>query len=199
MLTSAGGKAYLFFLGILFLALAVPHAQAETIRNIQADSESYVIGKGDVLEIVIWQEPDLSREVKVRVDGRISMPLVDDVMAAGKTPMDLKQTVTGRLSRFIQEPEVTVIVRNQISKSYYVLGEVRQVGEFALEKDLTLMQAITRAQGFTEWANKRNLVLFRQSGDSEERIDINYRDIVSGSAPEQNLRIQPGDTLVVPH
>ncbi|WP_291320429.1 polysaccharide biosynthesis/export family protein [Desulfonatronospira sp.] len=199
MLTSAGGKAYLFFLGILFLALAVPHAQAETIRNIQADSESYVIGKGDVLEIVIWQEPDLSREVKVRVDGRISMPLVDDVMAAGKTPMDLKQTVTGRLSRFIQDPEVTVIVRNQISKSYYVLGEVRQVGEFALEKDLTLMQAITRAQGFTEWANKRNLVLFRQSGDSEERIDINYRDIVSGSAPEQNLRIQPGDTLVVPH
>lgn len=199
MLTSAGGKAYLFFLGILFLALAVPHAQAETIRNIQADSESYVIGKGDVLEIVIWQEPDLSREVKVRVDGRISMPLVDDVMAAGKTPMDLKRTVTERLSRFIQDPEVTVIVRSQISKSYYVLGEVRQVGEFELEKDLTLMQAITRAQGFTEWANKRNLVLFRQSGDSEERIDINYRDIVSGSAPEQNLRIQPGDTLVVPH
>ncbi len=180
-------------MGAMLFCLSSGPVQAED------QDDYYVIGKGDFLKIVVWKEPELSSQVRVRVDGRISMPLVDDVLAAGMTPLELKEVVTDRLAEFIEIPEVTVIVQDQISKSYYVLGEVRQQGEFALEKDLTVMQAITRAQGFTEWANKRNLILFRQSGDREERIDINYRDIVAGSAPEQNFRIQPGDTLVVPH
>jgi polysaccharide export outer membrane protein len=166
----------------------------------QADStpDYYIIGKGDILEIVIWQEPQLSREVRVRVDGRISIPLADDILAAGMTPTELKNALTDRLKKYIEAPEVTVIVRNQSSKSYYVLGEVRRQGEFELEKDITLLQALTRSEGFTEWANKRNLLLLRQVDGREQRIDINYRDIVSGAAPEQNLKIQPGDTLVVP-
>jgi len=169
--------------------------------KVQADSapEYYIIGKGDLLEIVVWNEPELSRQVMVRMDGRISIPLADDVMAAGKTPMELKQTVTERLAKFIEAPEVTVIVQNQFNKPhYYVLGEVGQQGEFELEKDLTLLQALAKADGFTEWANKRNLLLLRKSNGKEQRIDINYRDILSGSAPGQNLKIQPGDTLVVP-
>jgi polysaccharide biosynthesis/export protein len=168
--------------------------------QVQADSvpDYYVIGKGDLLEIVVWQEPELSREVKVRVDGRISIPLADDILAAGMTPVELKNALTDRLKNYIETPEVTVIVRSQSSKSYYVLGEVRRQGEFELEKDITLMQALTRADGFTEWANKRNLLLLRHVNGREQRIDINYRDIVSGAAPEQNLKIQPGDTLVVP-
>ena len=160
----------------------------------------YLVGEGDILEIVVWKEQELSRQVKVRVDGRISMPLVNDVQAAGLTPLELKQVVTESLAEFIEGPEVTIIVQNQVSKSYYVLGEVQGQGEFELDKELTLLQALARAQGFTDWADQKNLLLLRKNGvGQEKRIRINYRDIISGKAPEQNLHIQPGDTLVVPY
>ncbi len=177
---------------VLFCLLSAP-VQAEY------QEDYYIIGKGDILEIVIWKEPELSRQVKVRVDGRISMPLVDDVQAAGLTPLELKEKIHNTLSDFIEGPEVTVIVQNQISKSYYVLGEVRGQGEFELDKELTLLQALARAQGFTDWADKKSLLLLRRGDNGEERIHLNYRDIVSGDAPEQNLLIRPGDTLVVPY
>ena len=180
-------------LGAALLCLSAAPVQAEV------QEDHYIIGKGDILEIVVWQEPELSRQVKVRVDGRISMPLVDDVQAAGLTPLELKEVVTENLAEFIEAPEATVIVQNQVSKSYYVLGEVRGQGEFELDKELTLLQALARAQGFTEWADKRNLLLLRQGKDGQERFEINYRNIISGDAPEQNLLIKPGDTLVVPY
>ena len=163
-----------------------------------AESDHYLIGEGDVLDIVVWKEPELSKLVKVRVDGRISMPLVDDVLAAGKTPLQLKQIITQRLEEFIEAPEVTVIVNQQVSKSYYVLGEVRQQGEYPLEKDVNVLQAIAKTNGFTEWANKRNILLLRRSGGNQQSFNIDYRDIISGSNPDLNMRIMPGDTIVVP-
>ncbi len=187
------GSWILCLLGAALFCLSAAPAQAEV------QEDYYVIGKGDILEIVVWQEPEISRQVKVRVDGRISMPLVDDVQASGLTPLELKEIVTQNLAEFIEAPEATVIVQNQVSKSYYVMGEVNGQGEFELDKELTLLQALARAQGFTDWADKRNLLLLRQNKDGEERFDINYRDIISGDAPEQNLQIKPGDTLVVPY
>lgn len=184
---------------ILCLLATVLFCLSASPAKAEIQEDYYVIGKGDILEIVIWKEPELSRQVKVRVDGRISVPLVDDVQAAGLTPLELKEVVTREVAEFIEGPEVTIIVQNQISKSYYVLGEVRGQGEFELDKDITLLQALARSQGFTEWANKRRLLLLRQGENGEERININYRDIVSGDAPEQNLLIKPGDTLVVPY
>ncbi len=174
-----------------FLILMVGQVQAE-------ERDYYLIGEGDVLDITVWKEPELSRSVKVRVDGRISMPLVDDVLAAGRTPLELKEIVTTRLEEFIEAPEVTVIVHQQASKSYYVLGEVRQQGEYPLEKDVSVLQAIAKTNGFTEWANKRNILLLRNSGNNQQRFDIDYRDIVSGSNPELNMQLMPGDTIVVP-
>ena len=166
---------------------------------IQAEeTDHYLIGEGDVLDIAVWKEPELSRLVKVRVDGRISMPLVDDVLAAGRTPLELKEIVTGRLEEFVEAPEVTVIVHQQVSKSYYVLGEVRQQGEFPLEKDVNVLQAIAKTNGFTEWASKRNILLLRRSGGDQQSFNIDYRDIISGSNPELNMQLRAGDTIVVP-
>jgi len=181
---------------LLFVLLAVP-VKAGSHQG--PGSGEYIIGKGDLLEIVVWQEPELSRQVRVRVDGRISIPLADDVSAAGKTPMELKEAVTQRLAQYIEAPEVTVIVQEQfIRPQYYILGEVRQQGEFELDRDLTVLQALAKSQGFSDWADKRNILLLRKEGDREQRININYRDIVSGSAPGQNVQLKPGDTLVVP-
>ncbi|WP_028575379.1 polysaccharide biosynthesis/export family protein [Desulfonatronovibrio hydrogenovorans] len=183
--------------GILFI-LFISAILAGPVHSGQ-ENEYYIIGKGDVLDIIVWKEPELSSQVKVRVDGRISMPLVDDILAAGMTPVELKQELTGHLSEFIEGPEVTVIVQNQISKSYYVLGEVAQQGEFPIEKDITLLQALAKSQGLTEWASKRNIFILRQTDDGEERISIDYREIIRGNDPAQNIRIMPGDTLVVPY
>jgi polysaccharide export outer membrane protein len=128
------------------------------------------------------------------------MPLVDEVLAAGRTPLQLKEKITASLSKFVEGPEVTVIVISQDSSAYYVLGEVEQNGEFPLEKEVTLLQALARANGFTDWADQKNLLLLRKDKNGEEkRIRINYRDIVSGKTPEHNLHLQPGDTLVVPY
>lgn len=158
----------------------------------------YTIGKGDVLEIAVWNEPEVSRKVQVRVDGRISMPLVDDIQAAGMTPMELKDVITRRLADYIEVPVVTIMIHEKAPKSYFVLGEVANPGEFTLADDITVLQALAMAGGFTEWANKRNLLLLRKTDTGEQRIDINYRDIVSGKETSQNLRILPGDTVVVP-
>ena len=180
----------------IFLASNVQAGQ--DYQNMTLD-EYYVIGKGDVLDIVVWLEPELSRQAKVRLDGRISMPLVDDVMAAGKTPMELKQEITDHLARYIEGPEVTVIVQSQVSNTYYILGEVNSQGEYPMEKNITLLQALARANGFTDWANKRNLFILRQTEDGEKRINLNYREIIRDEAMEQNLLLMPGDTLVVPY
>ncbi len=190
-----GGK--LFFC-IFALFLWTSHVQAAQDYQSMTLDEHYIIGKGDVLNITVWREPDVSSQVKVRLDGRISMPLVDDVMAAGMTPVELKDVLTGHMAQFIEEPEVTVIVNNQVSKSYYVLGEVSQQGEFPIEKEITVLQALAKSQGLTDWASERNIFILRRNHDGEQRININYRDIVRGDDPAQNVRIMPGDTLVVP-
>lgn len=161
--------------------------------------DSYLIGNGDVLEIVTWKEPDFSRdEITVRLDGQISFPLLNDITAAGKTPTQLKKDIEKRLKDFVAEPNVTVTVRIGASKRFYILGEVMKTGEYPLVKNLTVLQAFAIAGGFTEWASKKEIILFRREGDEEKVIRIDYRQIMKGNDFSQNVEIKADDTIIVP-
>jgi len=162
-------------------------------------SAEYVIGIGDILEIVTWKEPDFSREeVLVRLDGRISFPLLDDIQAAGQTPVQLKKRIEARLKEYVAAPSVTVTVRNAASQRFYILGEVAHTGEYPLVKDLTVLQAFAIAGGFTEWASKKEIILFRKEDGKEKVIQINYKDIIKDKDFSQNVVIKPDDTIIVP-
>lgn len=159
----------------------------------------YHIGVGDVLEIVTWKEPDFSRdEVLVRTDGKISFPLLNDVQASGKTPPQLKEIIEEKLKEFISTPNVTVTVRNPGSQKFYILGEVANTGEYPLIKNLTVLQAFAIAGGFTEWASKKEIILFRRENGKDRVIQINYKDIVKDKDFSQNVKIKTDDTIIVP-
>ena len=190
---------------ILLLLTTAPFcfSQSELPKNQAGESTGptniYIIGSGDILEIVTWKEPDFTREeVIVRIDGNISFPLLDDVMAAGKTPTQLKFDIQNRLSEYVAEPHVTVTVRNAASKRFYILGEVGNTGEYPLVKNLTALQAFASAGGFTEWASKKEILVFRRINGKDEIIRINYKKIVKGEDFEQNVQLMPDDTIIVP-
>lgn len=162
-------------------------------------TQEYRIGVGDILEIVTWKEPDFSREeVLVRLDGKISFPLINDIPAAGKTTTDLKEAIEKRLKEYISNPNVTVTIRNAASQRFYILGEVANTGEYPLTKDLTVLQAFALAGGFTEWASKNEIILFRREGGKEQVFRINYKKIVKDQDFSQNVTIRANDTIIVP-
>lgn len=181
-------------LGFLVLIFSTIAGAAE---KGSAQDEDYQIGKSDVLEINVWKEEDLTRNVRVRKDGRITMPLLDDIRAAGRTPVQLKEIIQEGLEEYIDSPTVTVIVQSQESKRYYIIGEVARTGEYPLIKDLSVVQAITNAGGFTEWADKDDILLLRRFSWGEKRIEVDYDAIVSGKEPKQNVQLQADDTIVV--
>ncbi|BBO81353.1 sugar ABC transporter substrate-binding protein [Desulfosarcina ovata subsp. sediminis] len=185
---------------ILFASLiAICIAVTPLNTSAQSPKDSYLIGNGDILEIVTWKEPDFSREeIIVRLDGKISFPLLDDVMAAGKTPTRLKLDIQDGLKAYVSEPHVTVTVRSAASKRFYILGEVVRTGEYPLTKSLTVLQAFALAGGFTEWASKKEIILFRRHQGQETVIRIDYKDILKGKDFSQNVEIQADDTIVVP-
>ncbi|MDZ7761104.1 MAG: polysaccharide biosynthesis/export family protein [Desulfovermiculus sp.] len=178
---------------VWFLAApAVGWAEESNLIN-----KEYLIKKGDVLEINVWKEEELTRVLKVRVDGKISLPLVDDIQAAGRTPMDLKETIQEALTEYIEVPQVTVIVQEQ-SGQYYLIGEVAGTGAYPLQRDLTVIQALAQAGGFTEWADKDSILLLRREQGEEKRIEVDYDAIVAGNPSHNNVLIQAGDTIIVP-
>ena len=159
----------------------------------------YTIGVGDILDIVTWKEPDFSKEeVLVRLDGKISFPLLDEVQAAGLSPLQLKRNIEVRLKEFVASPSVTVSVRNAASQRFYILGEVAHTGEYPMVKNLTVLQAFALAGGFTEWASKKEIILLRKEGDKEIVLRINYKDIIKGKDLKQNVAINADDTIIVP-
>jgi polysaccharide export outer membrane protein len=162
-------------------------------------AQEYRIGVGDILEIVTWKEPDFSREeVLVRIDGKISFPLTNDIAAAGKTTSDLKSAIEKRLKDFVSNPNVTVTVRNAASQRFYILGEVVNTGEYPITKDLTVLQAFALAGGFTEWASKNEIVLYRKDAGKEQVFRINYKKIIKDQDFSQNVSIKADDTIIVP-
>ena len=159
----------------------------------------YKIGSGDILDITTWKEPDFSRvEILVRIDGKISFPLLDDVQAGGRTPLELKKDIQNKLKGFISNPVVTVNVRSPASKRIYILGEVVNTGEYPLVKNLTVLQAFALAGGFTEWASKKEIILFRKEDGKDKTIRINYKNILNGKDFSQNVQLQADDTIIVP-
>lgn len=165
----------------------------------QAVDENFLIGADDVLAISVWKEPDLSRSIPVRSDGKITLPLIGEVQASGKTPRQLQQEIADKLQSFISEPEVTVIVQEIRSQRYNVLGMVAKPGSYMLTKSTTVLDAIAVAGGFRDFAKKKSIYVLRQGPDgAQSRLPFNYKEVVKGKNPEQNVTLKPRDTVVVP-
>ena len=158
----------------------------------------YVIQPNDVLEIFVWNEPSLSRQVRVRPDGRISFPLVQDVKAVGLTPIELKATAEERLSEYLESPNVTVMVEAIEHYSVFVTGLVNSPGEFTSENALTVLQALSLAGGFQEYADKSGTRVFRTYGKENVIFEFNYDDVIKGKKTHQNIVLRSGDVIVVP-
>lgn len=158
----------------------------------------YVIGEEDLLAINVWKEPEVSRTVPVRPDGKISLPLINDVQAAGMTPGQLGLVITERLRKFIAEPQVTVIVTQINSRRVYIMGEVNRAGAFPLLPNMTVLQALSSAGGFTQFANLKGIYVLRNEGAKQVTFPFNYKDVIKGKRAEQNILLKPGDTIVVP-
>ncbi len=167
------------------------------VKTEEDPEDAYAIGIGDVLEISVWKNPDLSTTVPVRPDGRISVPLLGDVKAAGMTPLALRQSLTDGFREYVTAPGVSVVVKQINSQKVFVTGEVAHPGAFDLQPRAKLMQVIAMAGGLTPYAKGRVIVL-RDRGGRERRFEIELRSIIAGRRPEDNLVLQPGDTLVVP-
>ncbi len=162
-----------------------------------AAANDYVIGADDTLHISVWKEPDLSVTLPVRPDGKISMPLLDDIPAAGMTPVLLKELITARLKKFIADPRVTVVVTAMNSRRIFVTGEVTHTGPIPLLPHMTMLQALAQA-GFTQFANLKAIYVLRTEGGKQVKLPFNYKEVVKGNHPEQNIFLKPGDTIVVP-
>jgi len=163
------------------------------------EDTSYKIGGGDILNVITWREPDFSlEEILVRTDGKITLPLLDDIQAAGMTPLGLKKDIQKKLKKFVDNPVVTVTVRSPASQKFYILGEVARTGEYDLIKDLTVLQAFALAGGFTEWASKKEIILLRREDGKEKIIRVNYKNIIKGKDFSQNIPIKANDTIIVP-
>jgi polysaccharide export outer membrane protein len=169
---------------------------ADTVQETGASSD-YVIGADDVLHISVWKEPELSEQLPVRPDGKISMPLLNDIPAAGLTPLALKDSITEKLKKYIADPRVTVVVTAMNSQRIFVTGEVAHSGPITLLPQMTVLQALAQA-GFTQFANLKAIYVLRTQNGKQQKIPFNYKDVVKGNHPEQNIVLKPGDTVVVP-
>lgn len=161
------------------------------------EGAAYVIGPEDVLHIQVWKEADLTATLPVRPDGKISLPLLNDVQAAGLTPENLAETLTERLKKYIADPRVTVVVTQINSKRIYLTGEVIKSGAMPMLPNMTVLQALSSA-GLNQFARTKGIYILRVENGKQEKLPVNYRKLVKGQDIEQNYRLQPGDTIVVP-
>jgi polysaccharide export outer membrane protein len=160
---------------------------------------TYIIGDDDVLSINVWKEAEVSRTVPVRSDGKISLPLAGEVQASGQTPLQLEKLLAAKLQSFISEPEVTVIVTEIKSQKFNILGMVNKSGTFPLTSSLTVLDAVALAGGFRDFAKQKSIYVLRKNADGgESRLPFNYKEVIKGKNMAQNIKLQPGDTIVVP-
>ena len=178
---------------------AISSAQTDAAGSSKPHDENFIIGNDDVLSISVWNEPNLTKAVPVRSDGRISLPLAGEILAAGRTPLQLEHEITEKLKSFITTPEVTVIVQQVNSRKFNVLGEVGRPGSYPLTAATTVMDAIATAGGFKDFAKKSNVYVLRKgSNGSESRLKFNYKEFIKGKNSEQNVKLEPNDTVIVP-
>jgi polysaccharide biosynthesis/export protein len=163
-----------------------------------AEDPTYKIGPQDVLKIDVWREDQLTRTVPVRPDGKITVPLLNDVQAVGLTPMELADVIRDGLKKYINNPQVTVSVTEINSRRTYVTGEVLKAGAYALLPHMTVLQALSSAGGFTQFARVKNIYILRTENGKQVKLPFNYKVAISGKNPDQNIELQSGDVIVVP-
>ena len=171
---------------------------SEEAGNKAAVDPTYVIGPQDVLDISVWKEPEVSRVLPVRPDGKISLPLLRDVQAAGLTPSQLEARITEGLTGFITAPDVTVIVTAINSRRIYIVGEMTRPGAYPLLPGMTVLQALSNAGGFTQFANTKNIYVLREENGKQMKYPFNFKEVVKGKKSEQNINLKSGDTIVIP-
>lgn len=216
----SGCLALVFFVSACGIVRVIPKSQGVGLASEETTSENrkmlasispslpsssttfseldYILGAEDVIEVLVWKNADLSRTVFIRPDGKVSLPLIGDVQAEGLTPSELRDSIKVLLRRYKKTPEVSVIVKEINSLSIFLVGEVLQPGKIQLRSETTLLQVITLAGGFTEFANRKKIVLLRKENGRERRFKINYNDILDGTNPEGNVILRRGDTILVP-
>ena len=183
-----------------------PNTNQETNKNAEAATapakphdDTFIIGVDDVLAVNVWKETEVSRSVPVRSDGKISLPLVGEVQAAGETPHQLELAIAKRLQSYISEPEVTVIVQQINSQKFNILGQVTKPGFYSLANSPTVLEALAMAGGFRDFAKKKSIYVLRQNPDgTTARLPFNYKDVIQGKNAAQNVKLQPHDTVYVP-
>jgi polysaccharide export outer membrane protein len=197
------GLSLIVFAGSLWAQVPdarVPGASTSLAQSASKPHDgSFVIGNDDLLAINVWKEPDISRSIPVRSDGRISLPLVGEVQAAGRTPLQLERDISTKLLSYIAQPEVTVMVQEIHSQKFNILGQVTKPGSYPLEAATTVLDAIAAAGGFRDFANKKGIYILRQnSGGGQSRIAFDYKKVIKGKNAQQNIALQSRDTIVVP-
>jgi polysaccharide export outer membrane protein len=198
--------AVLLALSTMLSAQAIVEAASNgTVNTVQkrpdaqSVTDSYLIGSDDVLVINVWKQPDISRTLPVRSDGKISLPLIGEVLAAGQTPLRLENTVKELLQPYLTQPEVTVIVQQINSQKFNILGRVARPGSYPLSNPTTVLDAIALAGGCREFAKQKSIYVLRVGPDgTKSRIPFNYQDVIKGKNLDQNVKLQPHDTIVVP-
>lgn len=190
-------KVMTFFL-FCVLYQAVVFAAPVSKKDSPINDSTYKIGAGDVLDIQVWREPNLSGQFTVRPDGKITFPLLNDMKAEGLTPFELKKHLEKKLSKFISSPVVTVGLHEVNSKNIYVLGKVNTPGKYPLTTETTVLQAIAEAGGLAEWAKGDDIVILRKEDGKQIKIEFDYDDVSRGKHLEQNITLKPGDTIIVP-
>lgn len=175
----------------------VPKVSSTDSQVIKAE-KIYKVGVGDILEILTWKEPDFSREVQVRIDGKISFPLLNDIQAAGRTTLDIRDEIQTKLQDYVNHPVVSVSIKLAESQKIYILGEVLKPGEYPLSKHLTVLQALALSGGFTEWASKSDIKVLRSEAGQTNTIQVDYDEIEDGNSLEQNISLEANDIIVVP-
>ena len=201
-LLSFGGMG--IFLLLIIANMAYPQADKEILSRKEAqaeigtDNDQYVIGAEDVLSIHVWKEDAFTRTIPVRMDGKISLPLVQEIKAAGLTPLQLKEVLTRRLKEFIENPVVSVTVAEANSYKVYVSGQVKTPGVYRLRSETSVAQIIPMAGGFTDWANQKKILIIRNENGREKRMEVNYKKIMRGSDQDSNVILKAGDTIIVP-
>ena len=178
---------------------SAPVPTATSPSGIKPNDSGYVIGNGDLLSINVWKEPEVSRSLPVRSDGKISLPLVGEVQASGLTPLQLEEDISKKLKDYITDPEISVMVQQINSEKYNILGQVAKPGSYSLALTTSVLDAIATAGGFRDFAKKKGVYILRRNANGGEiRIPFNYQDVIKGKKPEQDIRLQPNDTVIVP-
>jgi len=194
MATSSGGQAL-----VSTEIASANQPDTVSVQGSKPHDDGFIIGNGDRLSISVWKQPDLSRTIPVRSDGKISLPLIGEVVATGRTPLRLEEEITTKLQPYLAEPEVTVIVEQINSEKFNILGRVAKPGSYPLINPTTVLDAIALAGGCREFAKQKDIYILRRHPDgTETRLPFNYQDVIKGKNTAQNIELQPHDTVVIP-